>query len=217
MTRKRFIKLYIDFLQCAIRLNQKAIKYGISSLENEIYDLDDNDLRMGLRFVIDETESSVINEIFSNKIAFEKDKYSRQLLTIKKRAVLGIRKQERFSVFYYVLNSYANLTPKESDKIDLLILFDDSDSDENNSQDEPGEKVNARYIFSSKLYWAMARETIENELGKDPAGVDFGDAENLTITSKMECPDPAKLDKIIDKCDGVSRSNYEEFDSLGLD
>ena len=220
MTRKKFIKLYTDFLQCAIRLNQKAIRYGISSLNNEIYDLDDNDFRMGLRFAIDETEPAVIDEYFSNKIAFEKDKYTRQLMIIKKRAVLGIQKQEKFSVFYNILNSYANLSSKENHKIDCLILLDDSDgadSDENNSQNEPSEKINAKYTFGSKVNWAIAKETIENELGKDPIGVDFGDADNLKIISRMECPDPAKLDKILDKCSGVSHTSYVEFDPLGLE
>jgi len=219
MTRKKFIKLYTDFLQRVIKLNQKAIQYGISSLENEIYDIDDNDLRMGLRFVVDETEPAVIDEIFSNKIDFEKDKYTRQLMVIKKRAVLGIRKQEKFSVFYCVLNSYANLTLKESCEIDNLILFDDSDdadSDGDNSQNEPSEKVNVKYTFGSKVSWAIAKETIENELGKDPTGVDFGDTDNLTITSKMDCPDPAKLDKIIDNCEGVTHTHYVEWDPLGL-
>ena len=186
-------------------------------MENEIFDLDDNDLRMGLQFIVGEAEPSVIDEIFSNKIAFEKDKYSRQLLTIKKRAALGIQKQEKFSVFYNVLNSYANLTSKECHKIDCLILLDDSDSDEDSAQKEPSEKVNARYVFRSSLYWEMAKENIESELGKEPLGVDFGDAENSTIISRMECPDPARLDKIIDKCEGVKCSHYEEFDSLGLD
>jgi len=130
MTRKKFIKMYTAFIQCAIRLNEKAGKYGVSSLEDEVYDLVDSDLRTGLRFVAEETNPAIIDEIFSNKISFEKDKYIRQLLIIKKRAVLGIQKQESTRVLYYVLNSYANLTSKESNYIDYIIFNDVSDSDD---------------------------------------------------------------------------------------
>jgi len=217
MTRKKFITMYTDFIQCALRLNEKAIKYGISSLENEVFDLDDDDLRTGLLFILDEIDPAIIDEIFSNMIAFEKDKYMRQLITIKKRALLGIQKQESFRVLYYVLNSYADLSKNERRKIDFIVLSDDDDSESENDSKEQQEKIYAKYTFNNSRLWAMAMEDIENEFGKDKSGVNFGDASNTVMIVTMDCPDPYKVDKILENREGISLREYHELDLLELD
>jgi hypothetical protein len=61
----------------------------------------------------------------TNRTAHEKDKYTRLLKTVQKRAVLGIQAQEPFRVFYHILKSIPNLTPQEENKIDNLILYDE--------------------------------------------------------------------------------------------
>jgi len=215
MTRKKFIKTYTDLLQCVLKLNEKAIKYGISSLDNEVFDLDDDDLRTGLLFILDEIDPTIIEEIFSNMIAFEKDKHLRQLITIKKRALLGIQKQESFRVLYYVLNSYANLSTKESRKIDYLILSDDSDDSESKSDEssiETQEKIYAKYTFNNSRLWAMAREDIENEFGKEIIGIEFGDSSNTVMTVTMDCPNRSKVDKILEGYEGISAREYYELE-----
>jgi hypothetical protein len=60
----------------------------------------------------------------TNRITHEKDKYTRILKTVQKRAVLGIQAGEpSFREFYHVLISIPGLTEKEENTIDNLMLF----------------------------------------------------------------------------------------------
>jgi len=125
MTRKTFIAEYIRFITLAMKLSNKALQHGLSSLEDEIDDIDDELFKQGLRFVVDGTEPRLINEIMTNRIAREKDKNMNILKTVQKRAVLGIQAGEYFRVFYNVLKSLPGLTAKEENKVDDAILFAD--------------------------------------------------------------------------------------------
>ena len=125
MTRKKFIAEYTQFIQLAIKLADKSQQEGLLSLENEIEDIADEYFKNGLRLVVDGTAPRLIDEIMTNRIANEKDKYTRILKTVQKRAVLGIQAGESFRVFYNVLKSIPPLTEKEENKIDTLILFSD--------------------------------------------------------------------------------------------
>jgi len=125
MNRKKFIDEYIRFMTRAMKLSDKALQQGIASLEDEIEDIDDELFKQGLRFVVDGTEPRLIDEIMTNRIAHEKDKQSSLFKTVQKRAVLGIQAGENFRVFYNVLKSLPGLTPKEEDKVDTAILFDE--------------------------------------------------------------------------------------------
>ena len=109
----------------AMKLSDKALQQGIASLEDELEDIDDELFKQGLRFVVDGTEPRLIDEIMTNRITHEKDKQLRILKTVQKRAVLGIQAGENFRVFYEVLKSLPGLTPKEEEKVDMEILFDD--------------------------------------------------------------------------------------------
>ena len=124
MTRKQFINLFTDFFQKALMLHNKRQKYGIQSLEEEVEDLDDENFKTGLRMVIDEVEPGIIDEIFTNKISFEKCKYRRIYMAIVKRALLGIQEGLRYSSFISVLLSMVKLTKKEQSKIDVILLED---------------------------------------------------------------------------------------------
>ena len=123
MTRKKFIDEYTHLLTLAIKLADKARSEGTASLETEIEDIADEYFKNGLRFVADQTDPRLIDEIMTNRTAHEKDKYSSLLKTVQKRAVLGIQAQEPFRVFYHVLKSIPPLTEKEENTIDDLILF----------------------------------------------------------------------------------------------
>ena len=125
MTRKKFIAEYTQFIQLAIKLADKSQQEGLLSLENEIEDIADEYFKNGLRLVVDGTAPRLIDEIMTNRIANEKDKYTRILKTVQKRAVLGIQAGESFRVFYNALKSIPPLTEKEENKIDTLILFSD--------------------------------------------------------------------------------------------
>ena len=45
MNRKNFIKQFTGFIQRAVKLNELAKRHGISSLECEVEDLDDEDFK----------------------------------------------------------------------------------------------------------------------------------------------------------------------------
>ena len=125
MNRKTFIAEYTQFIQLAIALADKSQQQGLLSLETEIEDISDEFFKQGLRFVDGGIDPRLIDEIMTNRIAHEKDKYTRILKTVQKRAVLGIQAGESFRVFYNVLKSIPPLTEKEENKIDTLILFSD--------------------------------------------------------------------------------------------
>ena len=125
MTRSKFIEEFTGFIQQAIRLNEMAKKHGISSLESEVEDLDDEDFKQGLRFIIDEVDAAIIDEIYSNKIAFARGIYERRYKTIIKRTVLGIQAGISTRLLVFVLFSYANLPPKEQREIEYELMRDD--------------------------------------------------------------------------------------------
>ena len=122
MTRKKFIKEYTRFIKLVEKLAFKAQEQGTSSLDSITEDIDDELFKEGLRLVVDEIEPRFIDEIMSNRIAHEKDKYMRLFKSVQKRAVLGIQAGENVRVLICVLNSLAGLTKEEEWKImDLLI------------------------------------------------------------------------------------------------
>ena len=121
MTRKTFIAEYTQFIQLAIKLADKSQQQGLLSLENEIEDIADEYFKNGLRLVVDGTATRLIDEIMTNRIAHEKDKYTRILKTVQKRAVLGIQAGESFRVFYNVLKSIPPLTEKEDAQISTAL------------------------------------------------------------------------------------------------
>jgi flagellar motor component MotA len=125
MNRKTFIAECTRFITLAMKLWEKAAQQGIAALGSEVEDIDDELFKQGLRFVIDGVEPRHIDEIMSNRIAHEKDKYTRLLKTVQKRAVLGIQAGETFRVLFNVLLSLPGLTRKEESNIEDLVLCDD--------------------------------------------------------------------------------------------
>jgi flagellar motor component MotA len=121
MNRKTFFKKTADLIQKTLQLNNKVKEGGISSLENEIFDCNDEDLSRGLSFIVDEANAAIIGEYMSNKISFIKDKHTRIYKTILKRAVLGIQAQENSRNLFYILASYAGFTKDEQLELETLI------------------------------------------------------------------------------------------------
>jgi len=124
MTKNQFVSELMKFFKNAARLNDKRSKFGISSLEDEVEDLDCEFFKQGLRLIIDETESAIVNEIMSNKISFEKNQYKRRYMLIEKRAVLGIQEGLKTRILIFLLFSLANLPKKEQNKIECELLKD---------------------------------------------------------------------------------------------
>jgi hypothetical protein len=140
MTRGKFVEEYTRFIQNAIRLAEASKKYGmIPTIESNVWDLDESIFKDGLILIMDEAYPATINEILSNKIAHEKDKYMCLFKTVQKRAVLGIQAGEEVRILYKALFSIAGLSSNEEHKIELLILSDNEDEtakQEENSQSE---------------------------------------------------------------------------------
>jgi len=124
MTKRKFISSFMVFIKQAARLNEKRRMHGLSSLENEVEDLDDEFFKQGLRLIIDKTDPAIINEIFSNKIAFEKNKYMRRYMTIVKRAALAIQEGLNTRLLVLVLFSLADLPKKEQHQIECELMKD---------------------------------------------------------------------------------------------
>jgi hypothetical protein len=193
--------MFSGFVKIAIMLNSKRIKYGIQALEEEVEDLDDEDFKMGLRMIIDEVDPGIIDEILSNKLSFEKNKYRRMYKTILKRTVMGIQEGLSNRILCFLLFSLADLTPKEQNKIEWEI-FNMPDDPPDETPDEPiqvDEKdITAKYDFTSLRQWTMAIEDIQYATGdKNPKGVLFGNRSNQTIIITKDCPNPDRIIKII--------------------
>ncbi|MCL2187103.1 MAG: hypothetical protein FWB86_14830 [Treponema sp.] len=124
MTRNKFVKDFMDLVKNVARLNNKCLKQGHSSLEGEVEDLNHENIKRGLYLIIDGADASIIDEIYTNKISFVKDKYERQFLTIIKRSLLGIKKKEDTRFLYFALCSLANLSKDEQNTIDSIVLRD---------------------------------------------------------------------------------------------
>ena len=127
MNRTEFFNEYKTFIKLAMRLAEKARSQGILSLEDETEDIDDENFKQGLRFVVDGIDPGIIDEIYTNVVNFEKDEYARQLKTIQKRTVQGLQQGDNPRLLFYVLNSYANLSPDEKKEIELGFFNDTPD------------------------------------------------------------------------------------------
>ena len=127
MNRTEFFNEYKTFIKLAMRLAEKARSQGILSLEDETEDIDDENFKQGLRFVVDGIDPGIIDEIYTNVVYFEKDEYTRQLKTIQKRTVQGLQQGDNPRLLFYVLNSYANLSPDEKKEIELGFFNDTPD------------------------------------------------------------------------------------------
>jgi flagellar motor component MotA len=125
MTKKELIAGLSDLIRYSLSFTKMVIESEDASvLEREVEDLNDEDFRQGLRFIIDGVSSTAIDEIFTNKIAFEKNKYARQYKTVLKRALLGIQARENPHSLLQVLMSYIDLPIKERNKT-VSFIFDD--------------------------------------------------------------------------------------------
>jgi flagellar motor component MotA len=113
MTRDEFIAEYYKVSVRATQLSEKARREGLLALE-EMIDSEKvcqrDILEYGLRFVVDGLDGRVINEILSNIIKQEEDKYSRLLMEIKAETVLSVQAGDNPLIIAYKLNSLTDTT-----------------------------------------------------------------------------------------------------------
>ena len=136
MNKKTFIAETTKLIQIVMKLNRKALKHGIPSLEEEVEDLDDEDLKRGLRLIIDGADTGTIEDVFSKKISFEKDKYTQMYLIVLKRSILGIQAREKSDFLLNVLMSCIDLEQKEKNEMGTLIRSALDKYQQENSEDD---------------------------------------------------------------------------------
>ena len=118
MNRTEFVEQYNAIVGKALKSAKKARREGLLALEEvlEKEKIEGRDIfDYGLRFVIDGTEASYIDEILSNIINQEKDEQLRTLMIIQKRAVLSIQAADNLRPLYPLLNSFTDI-PLNEDK-----------------------------------------------------------------------------------------------------
>jgi len=118
MNRTEFVEKYNNIVGKALESAEKARREGILALEDVLdkEKIDGRDIfEYGLRFFVDGTDRSYIDEILSNIINQEKDEQLRTLMNIQKRAVLCIQAGDNPRLTYALLNSLADI-PLNEDK-----------------------------------------------------------------------------------------------------
>ena len=195
MTKKQFISEFAAFAKRAILFNNKKLRHGVKALEEEVEDLDDEYFKHGLRLVIDEVDPKIIDEILSNKLSFEKNKYRRRYMAIVKRTLLGIQEGLSSRILVFLLFSLANLPPKEQKKLEWELMKDPPDEPAEEMVQVDEEDIIAKYDFTSLRQWAMMVENIQYAAGQETLqGVLFS---NRTIIITKDCPNPDRIIRII--------------------
>jgi flagellar motor component MotA len=99
-------------LEYTLNCAEKARREGILALEEDFDQgkIDERDIfAYGLSFVVDGTDSALIEKILSNIIAQEKDEDSRILKMIQKEAVLAIQEGLSPRILFHLLTSYTDI------------------------------------------------------------------------------------------------------------
>ena len=125
MNRTEFVDRYVTMLENILNCAEKARREGLLALEEGL-DQEKADKReifeYGLGFVIDGTDSVLIEKILSNIIAQEKDEQLRILKTIQKEAVLGIQEGLNPRILIHLLTSYADI-PLNDESMKKILSY----------------------------------------------------------------------------------------------
>jgi len=116
MNRAEFVRRYFEIVEHALHFSEKARREGLLALEEESDQekINDRDIfEFGMRFVVDGTDSELIEKILSNIVAQEKDESLRLLKTIQKEAVLKIQTGLNPRLLIFLLNSYTDIPLNE--------------------------------------------------------------------------------------------------------
>jgi len=112
MSNDEFVNEYEEIVKRILNLAEKAKNEGFLSLE-EMIDKDKYHQReiidLGLRLVIDGTDSQFINKILTNIVNLETDTDRKILKTIEKEGILGIQEGLNRRLLLILLNSYVNV------------------------------------------------------------------------------------------------------------
>jgi len=113
MTYDEFVTEYHSVSARTLQFLEKGRRDGLLAMEDMINREKVNQrdiLEYGIQFVIDGTDNKFIDKILSNIIAQEDDKYTRQLMLIKKEAVLMINEDYNPGHIAQALNSLTDIS-----------------------------------------------------------------------------------------------------------
>ena len=112
MSNDEYMKALYAIIERAFSASEKARCEGLLALEE---DMDEDKepgrdiFEYGMRFVVDGTDSSVIDKILSNIVRQEKDEQQLLLKTIQKEALLAVQEGMSTQLLAVLLNSYTDL------------------------------------------------------------------------------------------------------------
>jgi hypothetical protein len=139
--------MYTAFAKRALGFAEQARREGLLMLESSLdrKKVKERDIfEYGLNFVIDGTDSSIIEKILDNIIAQEKDEYTRIYKTIQKEAVLQIQQGFNTEMLYSILNSFTDI-PLNEDKV-YTDMHGDVDESTVEQEDEAPPEQNSDII-----------------------------------------------------------------------
>ncbi|MCL2186534.1 MAG: hypothetical protein FWB86_11910, partial [Treponema sp.] len=166
MDKDEFLSQAAATIKLVYSFSNKARREGLLSLEDELEDLDDEFLKMGLRLVVDGTDSTIINDIMSNKTDIEKDSSRKKLKTIQKIAVLSIQAGDNSSLMVHKIISLVDnpgLTVI-SKTLDGLDFFKKNDFKNDNPLEKEGRKFNELAADIIQKACMFSEKVIKNEI-----------------------------------------------------
>jgi flagellar motor component MotA len=112
MEHEKFAENYRKTMKEAFYFSNKARREGLLQLE-DMLDTERESNRdifmLGLRFIVDGTDTQIIDKILSNIINQEKDELSKLHKTIQKEAILAIQEGLNPYLMYQLLASYTDI------------------------------------------------------------------------------------------------------------
>jgi len=125
MTKEEFVLKYNQVISWTKKMNDKARREGLLSLEEELEGMDDAFLKRGLRLIVDGTDPEFVGKILSNLVAQEKDEYTRTIKTMQKEAILMMQFGVNTLLILNVLNSYTDIPFNEDEVLGSITGHDD--------------------------------------------------------------------------------------------
>jgi len=122
-TRDGFAQEAARAIRRLVGFAEKARKEGLLALEDELDDLDDIFMKVGLRLMVDGTDGDIIDDILSTIIDNEPDEDARRLKLIKKEVILDIQRGKNTRLL--VLNATALLRNHELKAVESLFSTED--------------------------------------------------------------------------------------------
>ena len=107
----RFVKKFEEIMNKTHKFSEKARQQGLLALEDFLDEEKANRkdvFVLGIRLIVDGTETAVVDKILSNLVNLETDVDEKLLKTIQKEAVLGIQKRINFRLLSLILHSYVD-------------------------------------------------------------------------------------------------------------